>query len=244
MYEHTNHALCLHPSGPMKKARLYLRRVDYYNIHADNLLSFLDGALPGLAGSKDGMVSQFKSYAISLRGHQSEAAAGKRAALFETASQNGFTANEMIEFNRLFELFTEHAVDVFTAERDALGMLSMVSLAPNTALVDDGAYMVALTAVNEYAGEIVLYMSEQSDSTRQIKEELGFLLVEYSLAVRSGQDSFIDATKDAIDLTVALSLVESDERWDLGNMLDTYAALLAYLENTENDGLVKVEGAR
>lgn len=231
---HNDHTLCLHPHTSLESAVDYVRVVESYNVHADNMMSFLGFASPAMAEAKDEMASLLKSYSISLRADLDEAISSKTRIILEAVRSKGLDNPAIVEFYRLFQLFTEFVFAVYVKEQELLKASQPVYVKPSLQLVNDAGYMKALDTLNAQGMNVFFFIIGQEDLSEEQTREIGYRIVEFYRAVRSHQTESIMVTKaDLYSIQASRSGEDDTALWDLKSRLDAYEVLVYTVEDAE-----------
>jgi len=233
--ERTAHALSLEPTESLGLAVGYIRILDYYNIHADNLTAFVS-SLPQVSEEVFEEFSlQGTVYHEILRSGDEEAATHKVDDLFALIARQGLSPAELNALSLLFDLFVEYSRALQEAETEALIDAGAVSLRPSQTLKGNAEYVKALQNVNLKAANLFFFMVGEEDLAGEVKDQIAFCINEYYRAIRSWVFAEIFITKgDLYSLGATVSEMDKDAMWALKDHLDAYAEAALELEEAEN----------
>lgn len=235
-HSHTLHLLNIEPNDRLEWAMEYVRILDFYNIHADNLMSFVGSFshVPASDVDKFAQHSIVRSVALQM-GEEHEAVAKYNwEQAFVAIAQHGLSPAESNELERLMTLLDEHAIILGDVEREALEDASLVSFGLRAKLEDDPECIEALEVVNKLACSLFFFMIGEEDKPKEDKERLAQGIRAYHAAVRSGvfDDIFISKA-DMYSMGAVISSMNDIGLGMLKNWLDDYAGAALELAEVE-----------
>lgn len=236
-----SYALALEPDDSLELAIGYVRSLDYYNIHADNLVSFVVSLAQVPAEAVDAFVLQGRDCFESLCSEEESLANQKVTELFEAVSSHGLSPVEANELNRLLGLFVEFAKRIFVVEAEVEVDLERTLIRPSRTLGEDLDYLAALEKVNIKAANLFFFIVGEEELSPEIKDQIAFCISEYYRAVRSWVFADIFITKgDIYSLGSVVSVMDNEKIWALKEHLDEFAGAALELEEAENKAFDKL----